>query len=78
EMERVKNNVIADEIYAQDRARGMGMRIGRQLIATGNLADMIEYPERINGVTKDDVRRVIDKYFVDKTKTIVVLLPEEN
>ncbi len=76
EMERVKNNVIANEIYAQDRARGMGMRIGRQLITTGNLNDMMEYPQRIEAVTKDDVREVINKYFIAKNKTTVVLLPE--
>jgi len=76
EMERVKNNVIANEIYSKDRSRGMGMRIGRQSITTGNLSDMIEYPDRIQAVTKDDVRRVIGKYFYPKNKTSVTLLPE--
>ncbi|MCX7785684.1 MAG: insulinase family protein [candidate division WOR-3 bacterium] len=77
EMARVKNNVIASEVYAKDRSRGMGMRIGRQAITTGNLSDMIEYPKRIEAVTKDDIRRVIDKYFLSKNRTVVTLLPEE-
>lgn len=76
EMIRVRNNIVANEIYAQDRARGMGMRIGRQSITTGDLKDMIEYQKRIEAVTKDDVRRVIEKYFVPKTRTIVTMLPE--
>jgi zinc protease len=76
EMERVKNNVVANEIYSKDRSRGMGMRIGRQLITTGNLADMIEYPNRIQNVTKEDIRQVISKYFVPQNRTMVKLLPE--
>ena len=78
EMERVKNNVVANEIYSKDRSHGMGMRIGRQSITTGNLADMIEYPNRIQSVTKNDIRKVIGKYFVPKNRTVVILLPEEN
>lgn len=77
EMVRVKNNVIAGEVYAKDRSRGMGMRIGRQAITTGNLADMVEYSQRIENVTKEDVRRVIGKYFIPKNRTVVMLLPEE-
>lgn len=76
EMERVKNNVIANEIYGKDRGHGMGMRIGRQAITTGDLRDMIEYPQRIEAVTKDDIRRVIGKYFFPKNRTVVTLLPE--
>ncbi len=76
EMTRVKNNVIAQRVYAQDRSRGIGMMIGRQLITTGNLSDAIEYPNRLQGVTKDDIRRVINKYFVAKNKTAVRLLRE--
>ncbi|MCX8014590.1 MAG: hypothetical protein N2748_01095, partial [candidate division WOR-3 bacterium] len=78
EMQRVKNQVIANEIYSQDRSRGVGFRIGRTLITTGDLKDMIEYPKRIQAVTKDDVRAVINKYFLPKNRTIVKLLPEEN
>ncbi len=77
EMVRVKNNVIASEVYAKDRSRGMGMRIGRQAITTGNLADMVEYSQRIEKVTKEDIRRVIGKYFIPKNRTVVILLPEE-
>ncbi|MEO0077201.1 MAG: pitrilysin family protein [candidate division WOR-3 bacterium] len=76
EMQRVKNQVIANEIYAQDRSRGVGFRIGRTLITTGDLKDMIEYPKRIQAVTKDDVRAVIEKYFLPKNRTIAKLLPE--
>jgi zinc protease len=78
EMERVKNQVIANEIYAQDRSRYMGMRIGRQSITTGDLRDMIEYPQKIQAVTKDDVRRVVGKYLIPKNRTVVTLLPEEK
>ncbi len=78
EMTRVRNNIIANEIYSRDRAWGMGMRIGRQSITTGDLKDMTEYQQRIEAVTKDDVRRVIEKYFIPKTRTIVTMLPEEK
>ncbi len=76
EMQRVKNQVIANEIFSKDSGRSMGFRIGRQIIATGDLADMIEYPNRINAVTKEQIRNVIGKYFVPDNRTVVTLLPE--
>jgi predicted Zn-dependent peptidase len=56
----------------------MGMRIGRQSITTGDLRDMIEYPQKIQAVTKDDVRRVVGKYLIPKNRTVVTVLPEEK
>jgi zinc protease len=76
EMQRVKNQVIANEIYSKDSGRSMGFRIGQQSITTGNLADMIEYPKRIEAVTKEQIRDVIGKYFVSQNRTVVTLLPE--
>lgn len=76
EMERVKNQVIANEIFSKDSGRSMGFRIGQQAITTGNLADMVEYPARIEAVTKDQIRDVIGKYFVPKNRTVITLLPE--
>ena len=76
EMQRVKNQVIANEIFGKDSGRSMGFRIGQQAITTGNLADMVEYPKRIEAVTKDEIRSVIGKYFVPKNRTVVTLLPE--
>jgi zinc protease len=76
EMQRVKNQVIANEIFGKDSGRSMGFRIGQQAITTGNLADMIEYPSRIEAVTKQQIRDVIGKYFVAKNRTVVTLLPE--
>ncbi|MEO0072802.1 MAG: pitrilysin family protein [candidate division WOR-3 bacterium] len=78
EMARITNNIIANEIYSRDRVRGMGMRIGRQLIVSGSLDDMVSYPERIKQVTKEDVREILRKYFVPKNRTIVKLLPEDE
>jgi zinc protease len=72
----VKNQVIANEIYSKDSGRSMGFRIGQQSITTGNLADMIEYPKRIEAVTKEQIRDVIGKYFVSQNRTVVTLLPE--
>jgi zinc protease len=78
EMQRIKNQVIANEIFSKDSGRSMGFRLGRQAIATGNLADMIEYPEKIEAVTKEQIRDVIGKYFVSQNRTVVTLLPEEK
>jgi zinc protease len=75
ELQRVINNYVADEIYARDRPREMGMRIGRQLIVTGNLLDMLEAPTRLKQVTKEDIKRVIKRYFIPKNRIIVKLLP---
>ena len=78
ELERVKNQVVANNIFSRDRVRSMGFQIARSTIATGSYKYLEEYPKKIASVTKDDIMRVAKKYFYEDNRTVGILLPEES
>lgn len=75
ELDRVKSQVVASDVYEQDSIFYQGMKIG-QLETVGldwRLAD--QYVERINAVTAEQLQAVARKYLVEKTLTVAVLDP---
>jgi zinc protease len=75
ELERVKAQVVASNIYEQDSVFYQGMKIG-QLESVGldwQLED--QYVNRINAVTPEQVQAVARKYLVENRRTIAVLDP---
>ncbi|MDH5513714.1 MAG: insulinase family protein [Gammaproteobacteria bacterium] len=75
ELERVKSQVVASDVYEQDSIFYQGMKIG-QLETVGldwRLAD--QYVERINAVTAEQLQAVARKYLVEKNLTVAVLDP---
>lgn len=78
ELERVKNQVISNFVFAQDRIFSMGAAIARSTITTGSYKFFENYPEMISKVTKDDIRRVVNKYFFSDNRTVGILLPADE
>ncbi|MDH5187282.1 MAG: hypothetical protein OEW70_09495, partial [candidate division WOR-3 bacterium] len=78
ELERVKNRVVANDIFSRDRIRSMGFQIGRYTIATGSYKFLEEYPEKIASVTKQDIMRAAKKYFYEDNRTVGILVPVES
>jgi zinc protease len=75
ELERVKSQVVASDVYEQDSSFYQAMKVG-QLEAAGldwKLADA--YVERINAVTAEQVRAVAKKYLVKDQLTVAELDP---
>jgi zinc protease len=75
ELDRVKSQVVASDVYEQDSIFYQGMKIG-QLETVGldwRLAD--QYVERINAVTAEQLQAVARKYLVEKNLTVAVLDP---
>ena len=80
ELDRVKSQVVASDVFERDSIFYQGMKIG-QLETVGldwRLAD--EYVERINAVTAEQLQAVARKYLIEKNLTVAVLdpLPMEN
>lgn len=80
ELERVKAQVVAAQVYKQDSVFYQAMEVG-MLDSIGlpwQLKD--EYVDRILAVTAEQVRQVASKYLVDESLTVAVLepLPIEN
>jgi zinc protease len=75
ELERIKSQVVASNVYEQDSSFYQAMKVG-QLEAVGldwKLANA--YVERINAVTAGQVQAVAKKYLVDERLTIAELDP---
>ncbi len=75
ELERVKAQVVSQDVYQRDSVFYQAMVIG-MLETVGlpwKLSD--EYVERIQAVTADQVRAVAEKYLVDDGLTVAVLEP---
>ncbi|MEM8844586.1 MAG: pitrilysin family protein [Pseudomonadota bacterium] len=75
ELERVKAQVIASEIYQQDSIQTQARIIG-VLESIGLSWQIMEtYTDNIQKVTANDVLEVANKYLIDETRTVAVLVP---
>ncbi len=75
EIEKAKNQTLAQYIYRQDSPTGMGFTIGYWQIIGGNWRYLNTYPEKVLVVTKDDIVRVAKEYFVETNRVVGYLLP---
>ena len=80
ELDRVKAQVVAAQVYKQDSTFYQAMEIG--MLDTIGLPWQIkdEYVEKILAVTAEQVQQVANKYLIDERLTVAVLdpLPIEN
>ncbi|MDZ7748016.1 MAG: pitrilysin family protein [Halofilum sp. (in: g-proteobacteria)] len=76
ELERVKTNVRASDVFQRDSMFYQAMRIGRlETVGVGQEA-YDAYQEGIRAVTAADVRRVARTYLTDQRLTVARLVPE--
>ncbi len=75
EIEKAKNQTLAQYVYRQDSPTGMGFTIGYWQIIGGNWRYLNTYPEKVLAVTKDDVVRCANQYFVETNRVVGYLLP---
>ena len=75
ELDRVKTQVVASEVYAQDSIMTQATTLGAlETIGVGWEA-IEEYVERIRAVTSEQVREVSRKYLIEDKRTTAVLEP---
>ncbi len=75
ELERVKAQVVASDVYMRDSVFYQAMQLGR-LATLGLDLDLIDkYVERIQAVTAEEVLAVARKYLTDENLTVAVLEP---
>jgi zinc protease len=75
ELDRVKAQVVAQDIYQRDSIfyQGMVMGIFETIGLSWQKAD--EYVDRVKAVTADQVQQVAKKYLVDDHMTVAELVP---
>ena len=76
ELDRVKAQVVASQIFKRDSIFGQAMEIGQFETAGLSHTDIDRVLERIKQVTAEQVRAVAKQYFVDDGLTVVVLDPQ--
>lgn len=75
ELQRVKAQVIASEVFRRDSLNAQAFELGMLETIGLGWQTSLEYSERIRAVTAEDVRRVAGRYLVDDTRTVAVLDP---
>ncbi len=62
ELERAKTRLMADVIYAQDNQTSLARIYGTTLATGSSIESVAQWPQMIEAVTSEDVRRVAAKY----------------
>jgi len=78
ELEKAKNQVLAQTIYRQDSAAGIGFALGWWEIEGDAWQNINRYPEEVQKLTKEDILEVAQKYFRKDNRTVGYLLPKEE
>ena len=76
ELERVKTQTIAAQVYKRDSMMAQAMEIGRLEAAGFHWRDIDALLEKIRSVTAEEVQAVARKYFDDARLTVAVLDPQ--
>ncbi len=77
QLERIKMQVRASEIYARDDAGGLANRYGRALAQGLNIADVQAWPEILQNTTEDDIMAAARKVFDRNTSVTGWLMAPE-
>ncbi|MGH6863515.1 MAG: M16 family metallopeptidase [Methylocella sp.] len=77
DVQRAKTRLVAEAIYAQDNQATLAQWYGASLAAGLRLEDVAQWPERIEAVTSDDVKKAA--LWLDKRRSVTgFLLPAES
>ncbi len=78
ELNRVKAQVVASEVYQQDSVQRQAYLIGSLETVGLGWQTMNEYAENIQNITAEQVRDVAKKYLINEHKTVAILTPLER
>ncbi len=78
ELDRARNSYIASHIYGGDSQSSLARRYGWGLVNGRTIADIEQWPERLEKITIDDLQRVAKKYFDMNQSVTGVLRPVET
>lgn len=77
DVERVRNSLAADAIFARDSQEGMANTFGAWLAIGGSVDDLLNYPDDVRAVTTEQALAAVRKVFAADAKYIEAhLLPE--
>ncbi len=77
ELRKVKINTKAEFFFSLENSATVASLYGDYL-AKGNLQPLLDYEEKLDKITPDDIRRVANKYFDHNRSTTVILVKDEK
>jgi zinc protease len=78
ELEKAKNILLANFYREMKTINGKANAIGSYEVFFGDYRKLFTAADEYQKVTKDDVKRVAQKYFGDKNRTVATLIPEKQ
>jgi zinc protease len=78
DLERVKTQLIAETVYAQDNQATLARWYGAAMTTGLSIEDIRKWPERIRAVTADQVREVVQKWLDKKRSVTGYLIKNET
>ena len=75
EIDKAKTQILSDEAFGIQDIMDQAATIGVDVLRSGNPDYTEYYLARIRQVTRDDIRRVVDRYFYEDALTLAVLRP---
>jgi zinc protease len=76
ELQKAKNQLEAEFVFDLQSVSDKGFWIGYYQVTLGDYSKLFEEAEKFQKVTAEDVMRVAKKYFDEKNRNVVVLVPE--
>ena len=76
ELDRIKRNFVADDIYAQDNHTNLARWIGGELTTGQDLENILNWTEKVQLITTKDVQDVARKYLYNQHAVIGRLVGE--
>ncbi len=77
ELKRAKRSLESDFVFNLERVEGQARVMGSFEMMSGDPRED-EYLEKIRAVTHDDIRKVAEKYFTEKTINVGFLMPTDS
>lgn len=78
DIERARTQIESEEIYSQQTAEGLAMKLGRGDMVTGDPEFDAKYYAAVARVTPQELRRVAQKYLVPKNLTATLMRSEKG
>jgi zinc protease len=78
ELEKAKRSVVADFIFSKESAAAVASSLASSYAATGDPYFDSRYVERINGVSREEIRRVARTYLQKEASTVSILTPLQD
>lgn len=78
DLARAKTRLVADAIYAQDNQASLARWYGAALTTGMSVEDVAQWPDRMDAVTVEDVRKAAAKWLDRKRAVTGFLLPKDE